>query len=153
MHFDRILVTTDFSDESVKAFDAAAYQAKMGGSKILLLNVFEKFQLPPELSRVIWDPNRIDAMEQNYLNEAKVQLEAIAKPHFHGIEIECLSIMSADSPAKVICKVADERDCDLIVMAGSGRGVIEHLLVGSTVSKVLNHAPCPVLVMRGKEED
>jgi nucleotide-binding universal stress UspA family protein len=150
MHFKHILVTTDFSDVSKKAFQSAAYQAKVEGSAVTLLNVFEKFRLPPELNRVVWNPDRIEQMESDYVAEAKKQLQSLAKEYFDGLTVECLSIMSDESPAKVICSTATKKNCDLIVMSGSGRGGVGSFLLGSTVHKVLSNASCPVLVIPAK---
>ncbi len=52
-------------------------------------------------------------------------------------------------PAEQILKLVAERQVDLIVMGSVGKGMFERMLIGSTSDKVLNHAPCSVLVARG----
>ncbi|MEE2033962.1 universal stress protein [Rhodococcus chondri] len=37
----------------------------------------------------------------------------------------------------------------IVVMGATGAGAIENFLLGSTVTRVSNHAPCPVVVWRG----
>ena len=147
MHFSNILVTTDFSDLSKEAFDLAAYEHKMDGAKVTLINVFSHFDLPPEHRRVIWTPETLKKLEEEYMLAAKGQLKELAKEHFHSYEVETVSKMTDSDPARTITDYARDNNCDLIVMASRGRGTIGTLILGSTVQKVLHTSPCPVLVV------
>ncbi len=51
-----------------------------------------------------------------------------------------------DVPRKII-EVAEEERCDLIIMGARKRGWLGKLLGGGVVEKVINNAPCPVLVL------
>ena len=51
-------------------------------------------------------------------------------------------------PAEAIVNVAAVRHCDLIVMGSRGLGRLTGLLLGSQSQKVVQHAPCPVLIAR-----
>jgi nucleotide-binding universal stress UspA family protein len=42
---------------------------------------------------------------------------------------------------------------DLIIIATHGHTGLAHVLLGSTTERVVRHAPCPVLVVRGKERE
>ncbi len=53
-------------------------------------------------------------------------------------------------PADEIVQVAEEIGADLIVLGCHERGTVERILVGSTSTKVLHQARCPVLVARKK---
>lgn len=57
-------------------------------------------------------------------------------------------------PPDVLVEYADEQDADLIVVGSRGRGDLASLVLGSTSHRVVNHAPCDVLVARerGREE-
>jgi len=50
--------------------------------------------------------------------------------------------------AEEIINVAEVRHCDLIVIGLRGEGKLKGLLLGSQTQKVINHASCPVLVVR-----
>ena len=50
--------------------------------------------------------------------------------------------------ADTICRVAEERNSDLIVIGTHGRTGLARLLVGSVAEKVVRQAPCPVLTVR-----
>ena len=54
---------------------------------------------------------------------------------------------SIGDPSRSICKFARELPADLIIIGRHDeKGVVEHMLVGSTVERVVAHAPCSVLV-------
>ena len=63
-------------------------------------------------------------------------------------EIPVKRYLHAGPAGRVICWVAQEQDCDMIVMGTHGRTGISHALFGSVAEYVLKHAPCPVLTIR-----
>jgi len=44
--------------------------------------------------------------------------------------------------------MANDPEIDLIIIGSHGRTGIKRLLVGSTAERVVEHAPCPVLVVK-----
>jgi universal stress protein A len=60
-------------------------------------------------------------------------------------------LQHAGLPGEVICWMAQEHQCDLIVMGTHGRTGIKHLLFGSVAEYVLKHARCPVLTIRDRD--
>ncbi len=65
-----------------------------------------------------------------------------------GSEIEIRSELLFGAPAESVLRVAETRGCDLIVMGARGLGLLEGLLLGSQAQKVINHARCPVLLVK-----
>jgi nucleotide-binding universal stress UspA family protein len=55
---------------------------------------------------------------------------------------------TSDQPYEAIVNVAEQKGCDLIMMASHGRRGIGALLIGSETQKVLTHSKIPVLVYR-----
>jgi nucleotide-binding universal stress UspA family protein len=51
-------------------------------------------------------------------------------------------------PASEIVMEAERLAADLVVVGAQGYGVVEQVLLGSVSSEVVDHAPCPVLVVR-----
>ncbi len=47
-----------------------------------------------------------------------------------------------------LCALADERSADVIVVGSRGHGAIRRALLGSVSTHLVNHAPCPVVVVR-----
>ena len=51
-------------------------------------------------------------------------------------------------PASAIVDEAGAMEADLVVLGSRGHGTIATMVLGSTASEVVDHAPCPVLVAR-----
>lgn len=56
-------------------------------------------------------------------------------------------------PPDALVEYAREVDADLIVVGSRGRGDLASLVLGSTSHRVVNHASCDVLVVRGGNEE
>jgi universal stress protein A len=63
-----------------------------------------------------------------------------------GISAEC-KIQKGD-PFEEIIAAAHKLDADLIVMGHTGRRGTTRVLIGSVTQRVLDYAPCPVLVVK-----
>ena len=48
---------------------------------------------------------------------------------------------------------AADQGAAFIALSTHGRTGIKHALIGSTAEKIVRHAPCPVLVLKGEETD
>ena len=55
-------------------------------------------------------------------------------------------------PAIEICRVAEEGRFDLVVIGSHGSGFLKRVVLGSVSHHVLHHAPCPVLVVRERDD-
>lgn len=55
-------------------------------------------------------------------------------------------------PATEICRVAAEGAYDVVVVGTHGSGLVKRVLAGSVSRHVIQHAPCPVLVVRAPPE-
>jgi nucleotide-binding universal stress UspA family protein len=53
-----------------------------------------------------------------------------------------------DSPYAAVIRVAEQKGCDLIMMASHGQRGAKGLLLGSETQKVLTHSGIPVRVLR-----
>jgi nucleotide-binding universal stress UspA family protein len=51
-------------------------------------------------------------------------------------------------PVTEILRVAQERECELIVMGTHGRTGLAHLLMGSVAERVVRRSGCSVLVVK-----
>ncbi|MCP4194397.1 MAG: universal stress protein [Planctomycetaceae bacterium] len=134
----RILCPIDFSPTSEKAFAYATRIAQHSGATIVLLHAFD---VPDSWSV----GGRIDEVDQ----EIKNKLLAM-KPDSADLKIE--RVAHGGPPGPVICWVAQEQKCDLIVIGTHGRLGVSHLLLGSVAEYCVRHAPCPVLTVRDRSD-
>jgi nucleotide-binding universal stress UspA family protein len=61
-------------------------------------------------------------------------------------------LMTEGDPADEILKFADEIGADLMAMGSHGRTGVRRFLMGSVSRQVLDHATCPVLIVRIPEQ-
>jgi nucleotide-binding universal stress UspA family protein len=62
-------------------------------------------------------------------------------------------LIEGDDPGRIICDLAEERGVDVLVVGESDKGWFSRLIHGSVMEYAVKHAPCPVLVVRSKDED
>jgi nucleotide-binding universal stress UspA family protein len=142
----RIVVTTDFSEESRKAFPYAVALARKFEASLVLLYVVPA-HLPAELSHI-----GFVLEERRLLAEARERMPRFRQTEFDPhLPMDALVLNGA--PAHEICRTAETQAADLIIMATHGHAGLKHFLVGSVAENVVRHAPCPVLVVRDREHD
>jgi len=139
-----ILLTTDFSETSIRACAPAAGLAGKYGARILIVHV-EDDRVSPLL--VEYMAVGLEGLRRQQTEQSKQQLAEFAARYL-GPEAEFELEVVLGVPHVEIVRLATERDVDLIVMATHGRGFISHAIMGSTTERVLRRAPCPVLVVR-----
>lgn len=137
----RILVTTDFSRPSLAAIPYALAVARHFGAELHLLHVVDTTQFssksltlplisPAQLSRPL--PNRLQGIALKFAPDGKIH---VMKPR-EGRAYD------------KICEVARELHVSVIVIATHGFTGLKHVWLGSTAERVIQHSPCPVLVVR-----
>ncbi|MGM0472349.1 MAG: universal stress protein [Bacillota bacterium] len=154
---EKILVAVDGSEHSHRAVKQAIAVAD-SDTELTLINVITE----PIFDNAIGpfgyayqssiDKEQLDEIvevqhKKVYENAEKILSEAEEELQAAGLEAEKV-IKSEDSPANIICDVADEEDYDLIVMADKGRGNVQRVLIGSTCDKVIRHSKVPVLIAK-----
>lgn len=138
---NRILVGLDASPRSKDVFDTAVNLAnKTGGKLVLFRAVGIPLGLPPEAYAM--SP---DSLENLLEQEAKRYLEQVAAQAPAGL-VEGVHV-HAGTPWRSLCAAARELSADLIVIGSHGYQGLDRL-IGTTASKVVNHAECSVLVVR-----
>jgi nucleotide-binding universal stress UspA family protein len=129
--FKTVLFPIDRSPDSQEAAETVASLAKYCQSRLIILSVEEV----PEESAVPTDPTLID------------QLLAQAQASFTNLGISTETIHRQGKPAFTICDVADELEADLIIMGCRGIGLTQEGANESVSNRVINLAPCPVLIV------
>ena len=61
---------------------------------------------------------------------------------------DCKQVILEGDPAQTILDYVKEHGYTMLILGYKGHSAMERLLIGSTVNKVVTHAPCSVLVYR-----
>jgi nucleotide-binding universal stress UspA family protein len=72
----------------------------------------------------------------------------VTKPAL-AAQVQAEGIVREGKPYQVIADTARDQKAGLIVMGSHGRTGLKRLLMGSVTERVIGHAPCPVLVVKG----
>ncbi len=137
----RILVAIDGSPRAHYVLQTAAMMATQAGAKLILVRAVGIVQeLPPE---VLLDSP--DHVAQIALKLARTAVEAAIT----GLAPELVERIETriGAPWQIICDLAKSEKVDLIVVGTHGYSGIDHLL-GTTAARIVNHAPCSVLIAR-----
>jgi nucleotide-binding universal stress UspA family protein len=144
--YKHILVATDGSEISGRAVSHAIELAQKLKARLLITTITEPFHIlslgVEQLESTRPEYNRLmtDRAQTILSSAAKIASEA---------RVECqIYHQSADNPYAAILNVANDRDCDLIVVGSHGRSGLSSVLLGSTTMKILAHSTIPILVVR-----
>ncbi len=147
----KILVPTDFSDDSAQAFRMALSIAATYQARIFLLHVISN-TLQRSLSDYCLDQSIVDrVMNESVVFSNEKLREAIDKCQEKG-NIKILPDVRKGQPYEEILKEASERKIDLIVIASHGETGLKKYFIGSVTEKVMKEAKCPVLLVRSQEK-
>jgi nucleotide-binding universal stress UspA family protein len=148
--YRKFLVPIDFSEHSKKTVESATQLALLTGGSITLLHVFQVPNYPAAFYQGLYTEheqvkNQVDSLKR----EANAQL-ALMIEQIVATGLEAQPLLRIGSPYDEIVSTAKEIGADLIVIGSHGRAGLERLLVGSTAERVVQYAPCPVLVVKKK---
>ncbi|BFM16090.1 universal stress protein [Maricurvus nonylphenolicus] len=138
--YQHILVALDLSEESDQVLQQAIELATNSGAKLSLAHVIEPLtfayggDIPVDLTEV----------QEQLQVQAQEQLDKIVSNITIGTHNQHVVI---GQPAAEIHRLAEEEDCDLVVVGSHGRRGLA-LLLGSTANGVLHGAKCDVLAVR-----
>jgi len=139
---NKILVPTDFSQQSTESLRRAGVLAGKFDAEVHLLHVMEPTTYF-ETDMVAAPPLEDVDMTQQQREYGQLQAQADAC----GFEMALHLEESVGSHANNICAFAESLPADLIVIGRhEEKGMLGHLLAGATVERVVAHAPCSVLV-------
>ena len=137
----KILVPLDVNvgKTSKEALELASEMAKTHGATLTLFHVIE--QIPGYVSAQLPADFREKA-----ISVAEEGLRTAAKTH--GLEGKAGIVVREGHPSTEILEFAQKDKYDLIVIASHDPGIADYLL-GSVAARVVRHAHCSVLVVRG----
>jgi nucleotide-binding universal stress UspA family protein len=145
MMFKRILLATDGSSHAQEALVYAQKLALRDEAQVIVVHAFDP--VPTYLG----EPWGDQAIARHVSLGEGVAKDAAQRLEKAGVDV--ITEVLEGPPADAILRVADVRECDLIVMGSRGHGTLASLLLGSVSHRVLAHARVPVMIIKAKEEE
>lgn len=137
--YRKILIAYDGSASARNALAVASHLAREDKSWIKVLTVLPKYAGDLELVGVGNIKDTIEGPGKKLLEEAR----EIADRE----DVHILTNMTQGEPYEKIVHVADDENCDLIVMGRHGINELERVLVGSVTARVIGYTHKDVLVV------
>lgn len=136
----KILVAVDGSMHSERVIDVTIEYARLFNAQVILVYCHRRFPT------ILGEPYR-DKEIAGIIKEA----EKIVNPFMNrlsGEDIRAESRLLEEPAGAAISSAAEIEKCDLIIMGSRGLSNIASLIVGSVTNRVLQTAPCSVMVVR-----
>jgi nucleotide-binding universal stress UspA family protein len=142
--YQHILIPTDGSELAEHAVTNGLSLAKSLGAEVTAIIVVEPFSV-----LALAEPGAFQELakltEQIKKHAASVLNRVAYAAKQAGVSCDTFQMEGAQ-PHQSIIATAQDRGCDLIVMASHGRSGLSALVLGSVTNKVLTHTKTPVLV-------
>jgi nucleotide-binding universal stress UspA family protein len=144
----KILVAIDGSPQSDKAAEEAARLGSVAGgrikSKIHAVLVLPSMRPP---SYTDFFPS-VPATEQPGWEQTRQRLFYVVEKAARDAAVELENHVLYGDAAEEILNLAEEQECDVIVIGSSGKGRMRRTLLGSVSTKVALHARTSVYIVR-----
>ena len=137
--YKKILLPTDGSEYSVHEVERATKLLAEGGEIIVLGVVIEIRKTAFHRSKDVERTNK------ESVKEAEANVKAMKELFDEGIKVRTL--VKKGFPSEKINEVAEKEDCDLIIIASSGKSGLHKFVLGSVAENVLKNAEKDVLLI------
>jgi nucleotide-binding universal stress UspA family protein len=139
-----ILVGLDGSGHSRKALDWAVKHAALEHTSLTVLAVHEVALSAWTGSPIVYPEDRPEEEKARQAAQEVVNqtISELSGPGPESVTVRAVSGQAAQA------LIEASADADLVVVGSRGAGGFASLLTGSVSSQVVNHAACPVVVVR-----
>jgi universal stress protein E len=139
----KILVASRLPEGPDPTALAAARLAEQIGGELMLVYVAVELATLPELHLATGeDP---DVLRKRVIAEVETRAELYLERNLAGAPTG-VWVVGGDV-AEEITRIAREEGADYLVIGTEGRSIFRQVILGSTSQKILQRAPCPVVVV------
>jgi nucleotide-binding universal stress UspA family protein len=147
----KILYATDLSQNSPFAFWYALDMARSKKAQVVGLHVIKtipSFAIGLQVGTV--SPE--ERLKKKAMEESEKRVRLLCQEMDAEIDGLCVSLMSKilvriGDPIEEILSVADEEECDVIVLGAHGKGLLKQTFLGSVSNGVLQQSRKPVFLI------
>lgn len=152
--YSKILLPTDGSKNSERAIAHALTIAEFEDAEIVVLNVVDSVYLTglPEEDLITKSEMILEEESKKVTSRVEEIIKKLEEEKgSESKEIKVTTKTIEGNAADVILKVSENEDIDLIVIASSGKHMLDRFLLGSVTEKTVRHTKVPILVIPNEE--
>jgi nucleotide-binding universal stress UspA family protein len=138
--FKTILHANDGSDHAFKALSLALDIARQNKTELHMVSVEEIPYMPEYIEEVREEKGTAARRYHTVIQRAS----AMAKEH----DVKLNPHVLTGHPVRDIVELARELKADLLVIGASGHSAFYERMIGSRADRMIQLAPCPVLVVK-----
>ena len=147
MTIKRCLFPTDFGPLAIAAAPLAQSLVNQLGASLDVLHVL-RFIVPPPAPSEAPTLSPLGPLD-DHVDKARAlaQLTAFADHHFPALAQPPHTSLRIGAPMDEIIAHARESRADLLIVPTHADGILHRVIFGSVSKSILEHAPCPVLMI------
>jgi nucleotide-binding universal stress UspA family protein len=138
----KILVAHDGSAHADKALQEASRMALLMAAEVTVITVAPDLCLSDEVS-----DSECKLITESLYSEAEGSMKKVTAD-LATKGVKAAVVIKDGHPAEMILDTANEIGADLIVVGSHGRHGAKRFFMGSVSAKIVEHAPCNVLVIK-----
>jgi nucleotide-binding universal stress UspA family protein len=138
--FSKILHANDGSDHAFKALELAIMLAKQNGAELHMICVKEI----PHMAEFIEEIRETRGTAARYFHGVVQRARGMAEQQGLTLHTHVL----AGHPVRIIIEQTAELKADLLVIGATGHSALYERMIGSRADRIIQLAPCPVLVAK-----
>ena len=138
--FRKVLIANDGSEGGARAFACALELARSLKSELHMLCVEELPRFPTSMSELVEEGSEIGHFFHNVVEKARARAGA------EGVELKAQMVAGHAVPS--IVEFIERGGHDLLVIGYMGHSALYNRLIGSTTDRLVELAPCKVLVVK-----
>ena len=137
---NKILIANDGSAGAAKALSAAVALAKLEKAELHMISVEELPQFPVSIDEVI--------EEKHDANHRFVEVIKKAETEARSRRVKLTAHVAVGHAVSNIIEMIERHRFDLLVIGYMGHAALYNRLIGSTTDRLVELAPCSVLVVK-----
>jgi nucleotide-binding universal stress UspA family protein len=138
--FDKILHANDGSEHAFHALALALAVAKQNDSELHMISVEEIDYMPEFIEEVREETGTAARRFHSVLQRARAMAQE------KGVKLQTHVV--AGHPVRDVVALAAELKVDLLVIGATGHSALYERMIGSRADRIMQLAPCPVLVVK-----
>jgi nucleotide-binding universal stress UspA family protein len=138
--YRKIVAASDGSEGAARALSAAIRLAKTHGAELHMISVEELPQFPASVDEVVEEKSEANHYYAAVVARAKAQAQA------QGVRLTT-QVMPGHA-VKTIVEFVERERADLLVIGYMGHSALYNRVIGSTTDRLVELAPCAVLVVK-----